>query len=501
MTYLDLKLYLKKNLKSPSLDFIWSKEDNEQFFTFIKENSKADYLKKNKNLLQIKQVFQDHFESVGYILFQIKDFHIKIKILPYTLEPKDSVNVDAIIDILEDNKNLIINDYNGQYNQILIKEELQKKIFEFVQKNENEKINKKELVKFAVREAFELKDSDIVMIKQESIFIKLFDIQNEEELLFSKKNTIADRFNGIDVEELKAFNKEYFSDKESKGFFKLVAKLFVDRYFLGKTIDNEEYETNVFAYIQLIIYGQLTDTSDYSDDFFKGFSGYIFRIHFKEVFEGIAELILAKIATANSYMTKFLKYYSLDIVVFNGVRYKVPNLVAQNGLKWNVVSMLSIVKLYTKTKSSINITNHSIDIKEDEISELYIGELSPVEFNRQIIEKKNKIIDEIVQQDSEIEKSYDALKLTKEENEKNKLHQEISLMKKKMHEVRKKRDELKDGYIGKAEINRFISLDKEIDSLLRQLKNEERILKQNEDAFNSIKTSLVKALTSKKQKL
>ncbi len=35
MTYLDLKLYLKKNLQSPSLEFIWSEEDNKQFFTYI----------------------------------------------------------------------------------------------------------------------------------------------------------------------------------------------------------------------------------------------------------------------------------------------------------------------------------------------------------------------------------------------------------------------------------------------------------------------------------
>ena len=501
MTYLDLKLYLKKNLKSPSLDFVWSQKDNEQFFAFIKANTKPDYLKKDKNLLKIREVFQEYFEPVGYILFQIKNFQINIKIFPYTLEPKDSVNVDPIIDIIEDNEDLVIDNYNGQYNQILIKNKLREKIFKFVEKIENEKINKKELVKFAVREAFNLKDSDIVMIKQETIFIKLFDIKNKKEISLEEQNTIANRFNGIDEEELRVFNKEHFSNKESKGFFKLIAKLFVDRYFLGKTIDNEEYEKNVFSYIQLIIYEQLIDTFDYSDEFFKGFSGYIFRIHFKEVFEGIAELILAKVASANSYMTNFLKYYSLDIVVFDGVKYKVPNLVAQNGLKWNVVSMLSIVKLYTKTKSSINVTNHTIDIKEDEISELYIGKLSPVEFNRQIIEQKNKIIDALVKQDREIEKYYDSLKLSKDDEEKDNLQKEISIMKKEMHELRKKRDELKNQYISKIEVNKFISLDKEIDSLLRQLKHEERILKQNEEAFNSIKNSLVKALTSKKQKL
>lgn len=409
--------------------------------------------------------------------------------------------VDDIIDIIDENEEHILYDYNARDDQLLIKSELRKKIFKFVDSIEDEKIDKKELVKFAIREAFELKDSDIVMIKQESIFIKLFDLKNKKEIPLAEQNTIANRFNGIKEEELKSFMTDNFSPKESKSFFRLVAKLFVERYFLGKHIDNQEYEKNVFSYIKLIIYEQLTYIFDDSNEFFKGCSGYIFRIHFKEVFENIAELMLTQIALSNDYMTEFLKYYSLDIVVVDGVKYRVPFLEAKNGLKWNVLSMLSIVKLYTKTKSLINETNHHIDKKEDEILKLYIGKLTPVEYNSQIIENKNKISDLLMEQERELDKFYDSFKLEKDEDKRVSLRQEIKSIKKYMQELRKEREEEKNKYIGKAEINKFLLFDKEIDTLLRYLKNEVRILEQNEESFNSIKNSLVKALTSKKQKL
>jgi len=501
MTYSELILYLKANLDHPSLDFNWTEEDNKKFFAFIHENADKDYLTRSENLIEIRQAFRDYFESVGYILFQIKDYRIRLKVFPYTQDPAESENVNDIIDIIDGHEDLIVDEYNGRDDQILIKDELRKKLFDFVDTISDQKVNKKELVKHAVREAFELKDSDIIMIKTDSIFVKLFDFVDKKKVSDNEKNTIANRYNGIDEDELIAFYKEHFSRVENKNFFNLVAKLFTDRYLLDKNIDNHEYEKNVFMYIQSIITEQLVDTFDHNDEFFKGFSGYVFRRHFHEVFDEIAELILVELAMSNDQMIEFLKYYSLDIVVIGGVKYRVPVLEAESGLRWNVVSMLSIVKLYIKTKTMSQALNNEIDEKEDEMEALSIEGLSPVAYNHKYNEEKKNVAQRLVKLNNKLDKYYDSLKLAKNEHEKDTLQKEIKLIKADMQKIREEREKLLNKVISRNDIHKFNVLGKEIDAMFRLLKREERILKQNGDAFKSIKNALVKALTSKKQQL
>jgi hypothetical protein len=499
MTVPNLKLYLKKNLEFPSLDFIWSEEDNHNFFTFLAKNYSEDYLKNNENLLKIKEAFKDYFEPVGYILFQIKNYKIRLKIFPYKKEPEESENIDAIVDIIDENEDLVVNDYNGRSDQILIKDELKRKIFAYVDTLNDEKIHKKELVKFAVREAFELTKSDIVMVKQESIFIKLCEIVKKHEILENEKNSIANRFNGIDEEELSAFNTEHFSSRGDRDFFIHVAKLFVNRYLIEKNISNLEYEKNVFGYIHSIITQQLILTFDDCEEFFKGLSGYVFRIHFEEVFENVAEAILAEVAMSNQYMIDFLKYYSLNIIVINERKYKVPVLEAQNGLKWNVLSMLSIVKLYMVTKSKIKAINYELDNKNDEIETLIIDGLTPVEYNKKHMEDKKRLAKEMTDTEKKLEKYKDSLSLTKDEKKRASLQNDISSIKKNIRLLKEENKMLLSRDINRAKINKYIMLEKEVDSMSRNLKREEKLLEQNEESFKSIKFALVKALISKKQ--
>jgi len=501
MTSSKLNFYLKENLDSPSIDFTWTEENNKKFFAFISENTDADYLKETKNLLKIKEAFQKYFEPVGYILFQIKDYKIRLKVFAYTLEPKDSLNVGAIVNIIDGHEHLIVDDYNGRDDQIFIKDELRQKIFDFVDTIKDEKVNKKELVKYAVRESFELKNSDIVMVKTDSIFIKMCDIVQKYNVVDAEKNIVERRFNGIDEEELHSFNKEHFSSKEDKKFFHLVGKLFVDRYLLEKNINNLEYEKNVFGYLQSIITEQLINTFDNCEEFFKGLSGYIFRIHFEEVFKNIAELILDELVISNKYIIDFLKYYSLDVIVIGGVKYKVPILEAENGLKWNVVSMLSIVKLYIKTKSTSKLLNKAIDKKEEEIISLYQDGLSPAEYNNKLIELTNTNGKKVVTCEYKLDVCYDSLKLSKDDDEKNKLKKEISSIKKDLQNLKVEKGELSNKSISRSDINKAIAIEKEIDQMRKLLKREERVLAQNDTSFQSIKMALVKALISKKQRI
>ena len=113
--------------------------------------------------------------------------------------------------------------------------------------------------------------------------LKLFDDKNINKVPDDKKETIANRFNGVDEDSLNSFYKDFFIKEDNKDFFYFVAEEFVDTYFLDKQINNLTYEKHSFSLIQSITKEHLLDSFDNSDEFFKGFSGYVFRIHFKEV--------------------------------------------------------------------------------------------------------------------------------------------------------------------------------------------------------------------------
>src|SRR3989338_35119 len=102
-----LKIYLKTIIETPSVDFIWTEERNQKIFSYLNEHFKDISLSNIETQAKIKQAFKEHFESVGYILFKMSQTQLRIKIFPYKIEPKDSINIDAIIDIIDENENFI----------------------------------------------------------------------------------------------------------------------------------------------------------------------------------------------------------------------------------------------------------------------------------------------------------------------------------------------------------------------------------------------------------
>ena len=311
-------------------------------------------------------------------------------------------------------------------------------------------------------------------------------------------NTIANRYNGIEENALKAFNDEIFSKHETEDFFYLVAEKFVNKHFLIKNIDNIAYEKNAFSIIQTIVTDLLVEHFDNNEEFFKGFAGYIFRIHFKEVFEFISDMVLAEICSSNQYMINFLKYYSSDIILIDGKKYQVPTIEADNGLKWNVASMMSIVRIDIKAQYAIETSEIKTDKLNKEVASLFVNNISPIEYNLKI----KKELDILSQESSYIERklnlyidTYDA---SKDPNEKQNLKNDIVTIRANLLQLREKKEELKSLQINTETITHYTDKKREIDYLKRQTDRELKIIKQNKVAYLSIKHALVKALTSKK---
>lgn len=498
MFYDKLFSYLKSDLLKPTIRFKWTDKHNEKFFTFIDENFPEISLLDEDTIIDIEDAFHEYFMDVGFLLLEISDRKINLQVKPY-IKPNNSINLDSLVDLLEKNEEFVEYDYRGKKDLISIPTNVKTKVYEFVENIQNEYINPKELIKFAIKEAFELKPSDIVVIKEKQIFIKLFDDTKIRKVSQSEKNTIANRFNGIDESELKSFYSDVFLKDENKNFFYDVAEQFFDVFFIDKKINNLTYEKYAFSFIQAITAEHLIKLFDHNDDeFLKGFSGYVFRIHFKEVFGHIADLILGEVSVSNAYMIDFLKYYSLNVVVLNGKRYKVPEIDAGNGLKWNVASMMSIVKIYVKTDISLREIKKQVAQIDKDLREFYIGNLSPVEYNANINKAINKLSVDINHAMKRLNIHLDLIDSTSDEATKTVLKDDLSKIKEELAIQQAEKDKLESKVVPRQKLTQYTELKKELDSLTRQERREKMILAQNKESYNSIKNSLVKALTSKK---
>jgi len=413
------------------------------------------------------------------------------------LNNNDIQIAEAVIDILEDNENYIKENYNNKEDLVALDKILKDKIFKFINSN-TVTSNKKELVRFAIREYFELEQRDIVVIRENQIIIKLLDDQSIHEISEDEKDTAAARYNGINENDLESFYNDIFLQEDYQDFFYFVADSFVKEHLIGKKLDNKNYEQNVFPIIQSIITKRLEDYFDHNEEFFKGFSGFVFRKHFKEVFEYIADFILNKLADNNDYIVNFLKYYSLSVVIVNGKRYKVPTIEAEDGWKWNVASMLPVIKVFIKADLSVYALETEINELYKKTLEFNINNTSPVLYNKTI----NKEIDKIKQDILYETKRLDAhISILKDDSLNQKLKDEIASIKQDLQNKRRNIKNLEEKLVLKDNLLKYTDLKRDLDSKVRYKEREEIVLKKNEKSFDMIANALVKALTSKKVKI
>lgn len=415
------------------------------------------------------------------------------------LTTKDIKNYNKLLDIIYDHEELIQNNYNSKDDQILIDNKLLVKIIDFFKTPKYSNIDKNELVKLVVRDVLELNSSDLIVIKKGHVFIKLYNDNNRHKVSSSEVNTVANRYNGIEEDELESFYSEYFSEEEIENLFFDISLIFVQKYFLEKHISNVQYEKDVFNLIQKLIIEDLEGKFECSREFYKGFSGYIFRKHFKLVFQFIAELLLKEIAFSNKHVIEFLKYYSSDVIVIDGRKYKVPELKAESGLKWHVVSMMALTKIYVKTQEYIFEAQNSIEKLDSKVLSMHIDDLSPIEYNSAYHKKYQQLSDKITTNARKIEEFRDSLEILKDEDESYNIRNELREFEDERIKLREKKAVLKSNKVEPRVITQYNKLIKELETIKRGIKVKQKVLQQNEDSFLSIKNALVKALISKKQ--
>ena len=419
------------------------------------------------------------------------------------MEIKEVKDYKEILTIINKNKHNIQRNYNFRDDQILVEKPLIDKILVVLKKPYYKTMDKVQLIKTIIKDILKLKNNDLMMVKQGSIFVKIFDETKRKKITKKELNTEASRYNGIPEEDLESFYNEYFAKEDLEYLFDTVSNKFVKKYFMKGRIKNTDYEKNVFGIIQKLILKELQNDFDCDEDFYIGFSGFIFRKHFKTTFEYIADYMLKEAAQNNRYILEFLDYYSNNIIVFEGRKYQVPNLEAENGLRWHVLSMVARIKPYIMAQEYINESKVIIENIDKKIEALYIDGISPIDYNEKNIEIAKEIKEEIKECDEDIEKIHDLLHTlnAKDGMEKKKLELEDELT-----EIREEKIELKEELITvrkeiieKKTIKKYEKLTQEKKILKNNIYVRSKVIKQSRESYLDIRDSLTKALMSKKQ--
>jgi len=410
----------------------------------------------------------------------------------------DEKLLDEIHHLLEDNYNFVKENYNGKENQLLIDKALVDAMLEVL----GETPNPKDTLKEIIRELFELNQRDIVIYKNGNIFIKEIDESLKTvESLNDKKNDDV-RFNGFNEEDLKAFYHEFLYDELSKNFIKNIAKEFVDKYIIKRKISNEEYEAKVFAYVKILYYKKLIQIYENKSDFFMGFAGFLFRNTFSKFFEAVADLLLKEVSRNNKIVIDFLEYYSMDTIVVGGVKYKVPAIRSNNGMKWRAISMLNIVKPYFNSKAEAQRIRTELKELNEEKKKYYDfngrDPIDNIKYYTTLIKKEEEIIK---LKEERITKLEISLRDIKEEDEKHIAIVDIRNLKEDISSAKKQIETYKKAIVPKEIELKYKKIIERIDDLTKKLYSKEKIIAQNEKPYNTIKKALVKALISKKKEL
>jgi len=307
--------------------------------------------------------------------------------------------------------------------------------------------------------------------------------------------------NATDINALESFYTYNFSQEDTEILCENIAEEFLQKYFLDSTINNATYEKDVFKSIKKLIILHLDSKFTKEMDFYVPFAIYFFKKNLKLIFQNLSEYIMEEVAYSNHDVINFLKYYSLDTIVVDSKKYKVPQIREKEGDRWNVVSMLGILKVYVKTYEQLETIQNDIESIQTKIASFYINDTSPIEHNKEI-EKKHEIIEEEIKNNASlIDTINDSLVILKNEDALNKARKELEGAQVQRLNLREEKAVLTKAKIKQVNMYQYKELVKQLESLQRSAKPNEKIIAQNQESYNSIKNSLTQALISKKQAL
>lgn len=402
----------------------------------------------------------------------------------------------TLMNLIDDNEDLVDFEHKGIKDLTVIQGRLFDDIISTAEKLESD-VDKKSFIKKAVREVYQLNEKDLVIIKQKQIVIKVLEnIQRNE--VNDSQPSITNRFNGFHEEDIEKIYENYFDSASLNRFIKKISNNVFNYLFIRKQITNDFYENNIYSIIQNHIANELTEIEDKNAEFKKGFSGYIFRVNFVDVFSHIADKMLEAISYRDEYMTSWIKYYNGQVIIKRGKRFEAPSIINNSGQKYNPSAIFGTIAMWFKTRDKLNMLKKRLSDVDKNLEKLRIDNLSPLEYKEELLQERKYLENYISEANERIKELLDKRVLTKDQNEVYDINDEIQELR---LDIKEDRAELEDINFHVMDIDTISAkrLEEDKTRLEKDVSREEKALNQNFKVYQSVQSALVKALTSKRK--
>lgn len=509
MVYQDVMRFLKRTLAQPKMDCTWGVKENFSLLNYLQDRYSDEQIE--NNAMEIRQAFRDFFEPLGNALVRYTtNVGVNFKIFPYHVDPSKSSHLKTLIEIIRENRRTIEYPYNGREDQISISGKIRRKINEQIVETE-EKVNKKELIRLAIKEALQLNERDVVLHLKKKFLIKLFQKNSFLAKSSQEREEIKEPVDEIiDEGALQIAYNELFKDIKITDFLNQVMDVLFSSTLDFEKINNEYYEKNVLILVKKQIKQELVSYISDNEEYLKYLSTYIMKENLIYIHERIAIEIFEKITNKDINARNFLNYYTGQIYVENGRRYIIPEIVTDDGKRWNINSLMSTASVWLRTRALLMKTRAQCQNIEQKIGEIMPDyssakqQLDTHNHEHTIYLKKFKDINQKVEEATE--KLNNEIKTAMEITRESALEMQIRQNKQVLKEVRQRLNILSSH---KAEKERkfldisaiYTDLSREKKQLTQKVQTFERDLAISSDSFHSILSSVVKALMKRKAEI
>ena len=350
MIYQDSLRFLKQHIKNISTNYKWSELDNIDYFNTMYKRYTHDEIE--ASISEVGQAFKDLFQGVGKLIFKYDTIKgIIFKVLPYSVSPKRSQHLNNIITIILQNRENIEHKHNQKDEQIILKGKIRRHINSEIV-DSKEAVNKKELIKEAIRQALQLNTKDIILLFKRKYIVRIFN--EPKKVVAVKEEAVATLYS---EESLAVDHNDFFEEVDYKTFLDASIDVVMDNALSFQKSDNSYYEQHAHKAIKDALYQELSKYLEDSSDYIEAFSEYIFKKDFIPIHERIASSLLYEVVRKNEEAKKFLEYYSGEIILSHGKKYQLPYLQTQENGKWNIVSVISIATMWIKTNEKKDLAS------------------------------------------------------------------------------------------------------------------------------------------------
>ena len=457
MIYQYVRRYLKNRYKSISTKFEWLDKDNQEFLSYLSLRYSNDIVQ--NEVSEIKEAFKDFIEPIGSVVIRYKEGEgVKLKVVPYVIEPKNSKLLRTIVNVILENKKSIEYPYQDRNDQIAIKGKIRREINQIIQQSD-ELVNKKELIKYAIRKALKLSSRDIVIQLKRKFIVKIF---QQNSTIKPKKQTtkaylVTKRFNGYLEKEVQESYKDIFEKGSSdiRFFIKTAVSTLARTTLNFSVIDNSFYELNALKIIHTEIAKELENYISLENDFLFGIAGYLMRKHYVDIHKELAFHLMQSIYQGEQRAKNFLLFYDGSVIVSQEKKYKLPALISQDNRVWKASIVINMCNSWIghkikKEKYELmlddieikiqNITNSLKDIEprkkeQEDIIKTLVNKLSSIKKELIDLNARVKYLAEIKKDSDEY---FDVFQNYKEKSKLAlKVKDELSKAKDDLHHIKK----------------------------------------------------------------